>query len=748
MSWGKALAVLLLFVQIIASSANNKKTTQQVKRGNFVQKVVPGIKTGKALTWAVPLIKDSKQPTRSPPLGPLALADTKRKPTDPNWNKCKPSERDCLGICFGPAKKDWCGTCNGHNASCIDCLGVVRGTAVKDCKNVCNGPHVLDNTEPQQQCCKGVDLGCDGYCFSGKKADKCGVCEGNDVCVGQSLDHCGAGGRWRVDQCGVCHGDNSCLDCMEVPWGTAKEDLCDVCGGTNACLDCDGVPNGNKIPDKCGVCGGNNTRCVGCDGVPASGLTWDPCWICGGDGSSCCGPRGGCSGHGTCDSAIKGCFCDYGWTGPLCQAKSNKCRTGDHQCNGKGRCDPDTGGCVCQEQWSGENCEWFMCSGHGPFDPANQMCTCDPGYTGLDCSICEAPETGHAFVCVEDHVYLHDPSHNSRYMQANLAQTTDADGNKLSTRSGDSVSALTPYQRAQLLDKLYGTKSGNETIARRNMEKWSVAQSTQQNMVSDWTTNSITDNTLSMLGYQMASSAAVSFTRISVPIVQVDAYLAGEAKLTKVDFNLIGPIPDVVTILPGGTDKTYVYGCGCEVATPVGPQVNMTFGTEVADAVDQAKELLKNADAVIDKLADTPKKSRYAKFNKKKETPVEELDMERIAKAVENVPVKKLFTLTKKGRLTATSKRLVYTKFQEPTVYADSNNLPLELANMYRKQVLSNRDHATVVGRMIEESSPTNTFTRSFPYWFFPIVYAITAVAVIFGLAAIFAVRRQLGVFE
>jgi hypothetical protein len=295
------------------------------------------------------------------------------------------------------------------------------------------------------------------------------------------------------------------------------------------------------------------------------------------------------------------------------------------------------------------------------------------------------------------------------------------------------------------LDKLYGTKSGNETMARRNMEKWSVAQSTQQNMVSDWTSNSIADNTLSMLGYQMAPSAAVSFTRISVPISDVDAYLAGEARLSKG-----GMLPEktkVITLLPGGTDKTYVYGCGCEVATPVGSQVNMTFGTEVAEAVDRAKELLKNADAVIDKLAAESKNSRYAKFNKK-ETPVEEIDMERIAKAVENVPVKKLFTLTKKGRVLATSKRLVHTKFQEPTVYADSNNLPLELANMYRKQVLSNRANAVVVGRMIEESSPTNTFTRSFPYWFFPIVYAITAIAVIFGLAAIFAVRRQLGVFE
>ena len=53
------------------------------------------------------------------------------------------------------------------------------------------------------------------------------------------------------------------VDCsgrLKREGGKLVYDQCGVCGGDNACLGCDGVPHGKQY-DACGKCGGNNSTC-------------------------------------------------------------------------------------------------------------------------------------------------------------------------------------------------------------------------------------------------------------------------------------------------------------------------------------------------------------------------------------------------------------------------------------------------------------------------------------------------------
>ena len=157
-------------------------------------------------------------------------------------------EEDCTGVCGGTAKTDSCGICGGSDKD-KGCDGVCFSRKAKDCKGVCGGktgacdgcgrvcrtrapliapprsppppplpPSVLD------QCgsCGGnnKDLGCDGTCFSGRKADCMGVC----------------GGSAQPDECGVCNGNGADKDCSGVCFGKAFLDASGACvlGGGSA----------------------------------------------------------------------------------------------------------------------------------------------------------------------------------------------------------------------------------------------------------------------------------------------------------------------------------------------------------------------------------------------------------------------------------------------------------------------------------------------------------------------------------
>jgi len=124
--------------------------------------------------------------------------------------------------------------------------------------------------------CLTQTIGCDGR-FG--VVDKCGTCNGGDICVGcDGVAYSGV----TVDACGTCGGDGqSCVGCDGRPFG-AQLDQCGRCGGNNACVDCAGVPNGNAVIDVCNVCGGDGNSCKGCDGIVFSGKVVDQCGICAG----------------------------------------------------------------------------------------------------------------------------------------------------------------------------------------------------------------------------------------------------------------------------------------------------------------------------------------------------------------------------------------------------------------------------------------------------------------------------------
>ena len=80
----------------------------------------------------------------------------------------------------------------------FDVLPAVPITALDQC-GICGG--------------NNKDLGCDGVCFSGRKADCEGVCGGNS----------------RPDECGVCNGGNKDKDCSGVCFGKAFIDNSGAC---------------------------------------------------------------------------------------------------------------------------------------------------------------------------------------------------------------------------------------------------------------------------------------------------------------------------------------------------------------------------------------------------------------------------------------------------------------------------------------------------------------------------------------
>jgi len=84
-----------------------------------------------------------------------------------------------------------------------------------------------------------------------------------------------------VDDCGVCGGDNACIGCNSEN-STFVFDACGICGGDNtSCVGCDGEIGSTLTFDVCGVCGGDGQSCIGCDGIVNSGKNYSYCGICG-----------------------------------------------------------------------------------------------------------------------------------------------------------------------------------------------------------------------------------------------------------------------------------------------------------------------------------------------------------------------------------------------------------------------------------------------------------------------------------
>ena len=114
---------------------------------------------------------------------------------------CLPSQLDCRGVCHGGGVPDRAGTCC---TGAIDCAGVCNGTGVKDYYGVC---------------CPPAEVNCAGECGDEHRVSPAGFC-----CLGP----------W--DCAGVCPPEDHYLDDGGVCCSRSDTDPCGVCFGNNSCL--------------------------------------------------------------------------------------------------------------------------------------------------------------------------------------------------------------------------------------------------------------------------------------------------------------------------------------------------------------------------------------------------------------------------------------------------------------------------------------------------------------------------------
>jgi len=172
---------------------------------------------------------------------------------------------DCKGVVNGTAVFDSCGVCDGDNSSCRDCSGVINGGAFPDDCGVCSGGKtgIVPNANKD---CRGVCFGpamrdCNGDCNGTAFIDDCGICSGGNtghiansdkdcsgVCFGAAQADCNGdcNGKAFIDDCGMCsggnteHAANSDKDCNGDCFGSAYINECGICTGGNVVCACVG----------------------------------------------------------------------------------------------------------------------------------------------------------------------------------------------------------------------------------------------------------------------------------------------------------------------------------------------------------------------------------------------------------------------------------------------------------------------------------------------------------------------------
>ena len=251
---------------------------------------------------------------------------------DNSGNDCD----DCSGAPNGDAWESDCGCVAGSNSGddCDDCAGTPNGDAyidecdmcdsdpsndcVQDCAGVWGGSAIIETfwtdsdgdglgSGDSSKLCNSLDLtnwasnneDTDDNCTSNFH-DKCGICDGNDLC----LDCAGIpNGLSLLDNCNTCDDDpsNDCVqDCAGVWGGNATlndyyiDSDGDGLGSGDSLKKCDGLNlNGwasnnddkddnctSNIHDECGICNGDNLSCSDCFGVPNGTAFLDDCSIC------------------------------------------------------------------------------------------------------------------------------------------------------------------------------------------------------------------------------------------------------------------------------------------------------------------------------------------------------------------------------------------------------------------------------------------------------------------------------------
>eukprot|EP01083_Nonionella_stella_P128787 390331_1 len=188
---------------------------------------------------------------------------------------CDGADKDCAGVCYGPAQIDECGVClqlSSHEwNSCIGCNGLINTTY--DCKGTCGGTYAINpcgyckDTRHHEFLTFGVD--CEGGCSTTLRRDEC------DNCLEESST------EW-----------NNCLGCDLKPNSNYKLNPCGRCilftdpNWNNYGKDCTGnctTVRGMHEIDSCGQCllpsSTEWDSCIGCDGED-SDYTLNPCGRC------------------------------------------------------------------------------------------------------------------------------------------------------------------------------------------------------------------------------------------------------------------------------------------------------------------------------------------------------------------------------------------------------------------------------------------------------------------------------------
>lgn len=136
------------------------------------------------------------------PDGYVSLGDDCDDSNNADWDSCY----DCLGVMFGSATLDNCGTCDANpNNDCEqDCAGVWGGSAYFDECGTCDA----NTTNDCEQDCAGV--------WGGSAIlDNCGVCDDNPE--NDCEQDCAGiwGGNAYFDECGTCDDipENDCIPC-------------------------------------------------------------------------------------------------------------------------------------------------------------------------------------------------------------------------------------------------------------------------------------------------------------------------------------------------------------------------------------------------------------------------------------------------------------------------------------------------------------------------------------------------------
>ena len=243
--------------------------------------------------------------------------------------------------------------------------------------------------------CGGDDecVGCDGLFMSGLVVDACGVCGGDEStctgCDGVLFSNA------TYDLCGQCGRENSDMDCNDDCFGSAELDYCNECWGgftgrgVNSSMDCAEVCDGASVVDQCGTCDDDASNdCVqDCNDVWGGSAALDVCSVCSG-GSTGHVPDSSQDCEGNCAPLVGGEYvhaadlddcgtCSGGTTGHVANSEKDDCQ----QCSGPGsnhvaNSDKDCLG---------------VCFGTAVVDACD---VCDGRNRTLDCSaVCNGPDT-------------------------------------------------------------------------------------------------------------------------------------------------------------------------------------------------------------------------------------------------------------------------------------------------------------------------------------------------------------------